>query len=469
VRELLPFLGATFRSERLVHAAQGHAQTARQAAQQSDILARRLDSTRAQLQSALIAAEAATRAKDEFLSVVSHELRTPLNSIYGWSEIMRLSPGDAAIYEQGLATIERNVKAQARLIDDILDVARITSGQMRLEMRPLELGSVIAAALDAVSPAASAKQLLIATDFIATDLDARADLVTGDFDRLQQIVWNLLSNAIKFTPLQGQIFVTCRAHEGQVELSVRDSGIGISAEFLPYVFERFQQADSTSTRRHGGLGLGMAITRHLVELHGGHIRVCSDGPNCGTTFTVALPSLAVPAATSSAAPGGNLNGDTNADTNGASRGISILPPSGMKSGELPTKAAPRPDLSGVRVLIVDDEPEARTLLAAVLKQSRAQVIAASSVAEALEILRRERPDIVVSDIAMPEQDGYALISQIRKWSQREGTAVPVIALTAHARPSDRFRALSAGFQMHLPKPVDSLELALTIQNLLHRN
>ncbi|HEX8463017.1 MAG TPA: HAMP domain-containing sensor histidine kinase, partial [Abditibacterium sp.] len=280
VRELLPFLGATFRSERLVHAAQGHAQTARQAAQQSDILARRLDSTRAQLQSALIAAEAATRAKDEFLSVVSHELRTPLNSIYGWSEIMRLSPGDAAIYEQGLATIERNVKAQARLIDDILDVARITSGQMRLEMRPLELGSVIAAALDAVSPAASAKQLLIATDFIATDLDARADLVTGDFDRLQQIVWNLLSNAIKFTPLQGQIFVTCRAHEGQVELSVRDSGIGISAEFLPYVFERFQQADSTSTRRHGGLGLGMAITRHLVELHGGHIRVCSDGPNC---------------------------------------------------------------------------------------------------------------------------------------------------------------------------------------------
>jgi PAS domain S-box-containing protein len=368
-------------------------------------------------------AEAANRLKDEFLSTLSHELRTPLNAIVGWVQMLRsgtLSPAEAL---DGLAVIERNAKAQTTLINDLLDISRIMSGKVYMDVRPVDPVGVVRAALDSVRLAAEAKGVRV-----EAALEPSGE-VTGDADRLQQVVWNLLSNAVKFTPKGGRVFARLERSGTHVRITVSDDGQGIDPAFLPHVFERFRQADSSSVRRHGGLGLGLAIVRHLVEMHGGTVRAESDGPGKGATFTVDLPMRAVrslspdPAAEGQAAAGGAAG---------------------------PSWAG----LQGLRVLIVDDEADARNLVGLVLRKAGAAVTAAASAAEALALLAESTPDAMVCDIGMPGEDGYSLIRKIRRLAPDAGGRVPAVALTAFARSEDRERALSAGFQMHVPKPVE---------------
>lgn len=384
-------------------------------------------------------AEDANRLKDEFLATLSHELRTPLNAILGWSQMLQTHNLGADETEKALTTIERSARAQNQLIDDILDVSRIITGKLRLDVRAVDLSSVIAAAIDAARPAAEAKNIRL-----QTLLDPQAGPISGDPDRIQQIVWNLLSNAVKFTQKDGRVQVRLERVNSHIEIVVSDTGRGIEQEFLPYVFDRFRQSDGSMTRRHGGLGLGLAIVRQLVELHGGSVSVESTGEGQGATFTVFLPLLPVRREPASDAPRVHPAART---------GVS--------------KDCP-PELADLRVLLVDDEADSRELLNLVLDLCGAQVTTANSAAEAFGAFQREKFDIIVSDIGMPEEDGFSLISRIRNLPNERGGDVPAIALTVYARSEDRVQALRAGFQMHVAKPVEPSELAVVVANLAGR-
>lgn len=384
----------------------------------------------------------ANRLKDEFLATVSHELRTPLNAILGWATMMRAKQLDESTMNRGMEAIERNAKAQNQLINDLLDVSRIITGKLRLNVQPVALAPVIEAAIDSIRPAAEAKGIRL-----QSVLDPAAGPISGDPDRLQQIFWNLLSNAVKFTPKDGRVQVRLERVNSHVEIIVSDTGQGISPEFLPFVFERLQQADSTTTRSYGGMGLGLAIVRHLVELHGGVVQAMSPGEGQGSTFTVSLPvTIFYP------------------ETTGIDR---VHPTSNSIVSLLDV-----PTLEGLRILIVDDEADARDMLATLLSQSGAHVLTASSAKAALATLvdapLGEKPDVLVSDIGMPEEDGYGLIRRIRVLTPEQGGRIPAIALTAFARTEDRIRALASGFQSHVPKPVDPAEFIAVVANLSSR-
>ena len=385
-------------------------------------------------------AEAVNRLKDEFLATLSHELRTPLNAILGWSHLLTSRKSDPAMVERAIGVIRNNAMAQSQLIEDILDVSRIIGGKLRLKLARVPLQEVIEAALDSVSPAAQAKAIEIARD--VDDIEP----ITGDYDRLQQVVWNLLSNAVKFTPREGRVTVSLKRVEDDVVLRVEDTGIGISPDFLPYVFDRFRQADGTATRRHGGLGLGMAIVRHLVELHGGTVRVHSEGEGQGATFTIELPTHL------------ELTGDHDEDT-GTPMEDTGTPM--IEAGD----EAPVQHLDGVSVMVVDDDQDSRSFMSQLLQNHGASVVAAESTSEALGRLRQLRPRVLISDIGMPGEDGYALIRRVRELSEDEGGGVPAIALTAYARPEDERAALGAGYQRHLSKPVSVPHLMATIAEL----
>lgn len=410
-----------------------------------DITARvRLEKERQQLlaveQSLRTQAEMAGRVKDEFLATVSHELRTPLNSILGWATMLNRDQLEPAIARKGLESIERNAKAQAQLIEDLLDVSRIISGKVRLEVQPIILTHIIEEALDAVRPAAEAKSIRI-----DVDIDQAAEHLRADPARLQQVIWNLLSNSIKFTAAGGQVMITARRTGAMAEISVRDTGEGINPTFLPYVFDRFQQADSSMTRKHGGLGLGLAITRHLVEMHGGTVEAHSEGEGRGALFTVKLPIPAVHLETSL---GGNGSGRDRQSTR-------------RENNE-------SPNLQGLKILAVDDSSDTRELLSAVLGGCGAAVTTAASVREALALFADWNPHVLVCDIGMPEQDGYAFIEAIRQLPHEKGGETPAIALTGYARVEDRTRALQAGYQMFMPKPIEASELCTVIANLISR-
>jgi signal transduction histidine kinase/ActR/RegA family two-component response regulator len=437
--QLLPLLARALRAEQTIIAASGRAEAARHAAAQAQSLGEKLSQTRKELQRALGTAEEAARAKDEFLAVVSHELRTPLNGILGWAQLMQMGALDDAAKVRALSAIERNAKAQARLIEDILDLSRITSGRVRLHVVNVDLATVIDAAIDVVRPAAEAKSIRL-----QPVIDTSVAMISGDADRLQQVLWNLLSNAVTYSGHGGRIYVRLRRVNSHVEVSVSDMGQGIHPDFLPFVFDRFRQADNSATRKHGGLGLGLAITRHLVEMHGGTISAASEGEGKGSTFTVSLPLSAVQ---QEAHPVPRV-------------------PRLQAEGEAPHMDLHR--LDGLRVLVVDDEPDARDLLATVLRRSGAVVTAVRSVAEALECANAMRPEFLISDIEMPGEDGYSLIRKVRSSPIPEFRSVPAIALTAYAGPGDRMRALEAGFQTHMAKPVQPAELVLAVANLSRR-
>jgi PAS domain S-box-containing protein len=376
---------------------------------------------------ARIQAEEANRSKDEFLATVSHELRNPLNAIAGWTVILRSGPADAQACQHAAEVIARNARALTRIVEDILDVSRIVTGKLHIEPRETELTPAVQAAVDAVRPAAEAKRIRIETNL------EPAGPVWGDPDRLQQVVWNLVANAVKFTPKEGKVTVRLHRTGSQVEIVVSDNGPGIPGELLSHVFDRFRQADSSSTRRHGGLGLGLAIVRHLVELHGGTVAVASEGTDLGTTFTVSLPVR----------------------TLGTVPGAGLVP---EESREIPLALAAETPLRGMRTLVVEDDPDSLEMVCTLLTQRGADVRPASSTAEALAILERWRPDLLISDLGMPEEDGYTLIRRVRSLPAERGGQVPAVALSARTRPEDRIEALSAGFQMHVAKPVAPAEL-----------
>jgi signal transduction histidine kinase/putative methionine-R-sulfoxide reductase with GAF domain len=374
-------------------------------------------------------AQLANQAKDEFLATLSHELRTPINAVYGWARMLRNDRMDPPTRDRGLEAIERNAHAQVQLIDDLLDVSRIVAGKLRLEVRPIDVAVVIEAALDAVRPAAEAKGVRL-----QTVLDPRAAPIMGDPDRLQQVVWNLLMNAIKFTPRGGRIEVTLRRINSHLEAVVADTGAGIEPALLPHLFERFRQGD----RARGGLGIGLALVRHLVELHGGTVAATSEGPGHGAAFTVKLP-LAV-----------------------ASR----LPD--LPAPALPSSSAGGATLEGVEVLVVDDDPDTLDLLRAILAAAGAAVRSAASAAEAIKHVEARPPHVIVSDVEMPGENGYALVRRVRQRPREAGGAVPVVALTAYSGLRERIQALEAGFDMHMPKPVDPVELTAVLVRLVRR-
>ena len=375
-------------------------------------------------------AQAANRAKDEFLATLSHELRTPLNAILGWVRLMSSGNLDAPTMQRALEIIERNTRLQAQLIEDLLDVSRIISGKLRLDLRPAALSSVVEAAIESVRPTADAKH--IAIRFGST---AVSDNVLIDHGRMQQVVWNLLSNALKFTPDGGTVTVTLEQQDSVLWLRVTDTGVGINPAFLPFVFDRFRQEDAATTRAHGGLGLGLSIVRHLAELHGGSVRADSKGEGQGATFSVQLP-IAQP---------------------------SIAPK------EYP-RAAPAfddlPSLAGISVLLVEDERDARTLTATLLERQGARVRAVANARDAFAALEEEVPHVLLSDIAMPDTDGYELIRRVR--DREEWSALPAAALTAFVSPADRGRALLAGFDTHVPKPIEPAELMAVVTALAER-
>jgi len=380
-------------------------------------------------------AEEANRLKDEFLTTVSHELRTPLTAMLGWVQVLRNGNIPPEKRERALETIERNARAQGQLIEDLLDVSRIMSGKLKLAVEPVEVSAVVEQALESVRPAADAKGLRL-----QTALDSTSS-VMGDAHRLQQVVWNLLSNAVKFTPKGGRVQVFIERRDSSVEITVADTGPGISPDFLPHIFERFRQAEGTLTRRAGGLGLGLSIVKQLVEMHGGTVNAFSAGVGKGTTMTVRLP-LSVALRREVAVPPGLQH---------AHEGIQCPP-----------------ELAGLRVLIVDDEQDTRELLRTILEGCNVRVSTAATVDECLERLKEERPDVLVSDIGMPGEDGYSLIARLRALPPTEGGRTPAIALTAYARVEDRTRVLLAGFHSHVPKPVEPVELLVVLASLSGR-
>jgi len=389
-----------------------------------------------QEQAARAAAEQANRLKDEFLATASHELRTPLTAIIGWAHMLRHGKLDKVAATRAVETIERNAKSQAQLVDDILDVSRIITGKLRLNVEPVDVARVINDAIDAVQLAADAKNIQLAVTF-----DPSARHVSGDAGRLQQVVWNLLSNAVKFTSGGGRVEVRLERAGANAQLTVSDNGCGFSPAFAPYIFDRFRQADGSSTRCHGGLGLGLAIVRHLVELHGGTVRADSPGEGCGATFTVELPLAAPDAAR------GRRTGEEYAWRDDVAN------------------VKPLPSLEGVQVLLVEDDPDTLHALAAILTGYKATVQTAACAADALDVLRWHKPAVLVSALAMPSEDGYSLISKLRAREAETGEQTPAIALTAYVRVEDRARALSAGFNAFVPKPVDPDELINAILNL----
>jgi signal transduction histidine kinase/ActR/RegA family two-component response regulator len=388
----------------------------------------------AALERARDTAETANRAKDEFLAVVSHELRTPLTPILAWARMLRGGKLDAAGERRAVEIIERNARSQAQLIEDLLDVSRIITGKLRLDVHPVELPQLVEAAIDSVRPTAEVKGVRL-----GTVIDPHAGLVAGDPERLKQVVWNLLSNAIKFTPRGGRVQTILRRVNSHLEIAVSDTGQGIAAEFLPYVFDRFRQADASSTRAHGGLGLGLAIVRHLVELHGGRVRAESAGIGQGATFIVELPlSPLAPPTAERRHPA--IDGTT-------------------------ASGAHAPNIAGLRVLAVDDDDDTLETLRTLLQQHGAEVRTAASSESGLEVFERWRPDLIISDIGMPGEDGYHFIRRIRARPAGQGGRVPALALTAYARIDDRLQVLSAGFQMHVPKPIEPAELIAVVASL----
>ncbi|MFN2416007.1 MAG: ATP-binding protein [Pyrinomonadaceae bacterium] len=381
-------------------------------------------------QAARAEAEAANRVKDEFLSTLSHELRTPLTSIIGWTSLMRAGQVRGEVQSQALETIERNARVQSRLIDDLLDLSRIISGKLLLDTREVELASVVSNSIDVVRPAANAKGIRL-----TYECEPGAKTISGDSARLQQVAWNLLSNAVKFTPQGGEVSVRLARDGARVRLTVGDTGKGIAPEFLPHVFDRFRQADSATTRSYGGLGLGLAIVRHLAELHGGDVQAESEGEGRGSTFSVTFPLAQAPCA-------------------------------GGDEGPPAARAGARPEgLAGVRVLVVDDELDTRKLISTVIEQSGAEVTACATAGEALEKLKTWRPHILMSDIGMPGEDGYQLIRRVRALPADGGGRTPAAALTAYARDEDRARALAAGFQLHIAKPFSPGDLIAAVADL----
>lgn len=377
-------------------------------------------------------AERASQLKDEFLATLSHELRTPLNAIVGWSQILDRD-SDQEELREGLDAIQRNAFAQARLIEDLLDMSRIISGKVRLDVQSVDLASVIAAAVDSVRPAADAKGIIL-----RKVIDPHAGNVSGDPTRLQQVVWNLLSNSIKFTPKAGKIDVILERVNSHLELTVHDTGIGIALEHLPVIFERFRQVDSSTTRSYGGLGIGLSIVKQLIELHGGSVRAKSAGEGQGSTFVISLPLSPI-------------RGEEDREH--------------PRSGKMADFKTAQVNLAGVKVLVVDDEPDARALVKRVLMQCGAEVSTAGCAAEGLAQLREFSPDVVVSDIGMPGTDGYQFIREVRSLDASEGGKTPAIALTAFARSEDRMRAMMAGYQVHVAKPIEPQELAVTVHSL----
>jgi signal transduction histidine kinase len=395
------------------------------------------DSLHGDVAAARAEAERAQQLKDDFLATLSHELRSPLNAIVGWSELLKLGTLDADETQEGVEAIERNAKLQSQMISDLLDVSRLTSGKLRLEMQPVDLAAAVEAALETAGPAAAAKSV-----GIVREIDAHAGLASGDPARLEQVIWNLTSNAVKFTPEGGRVRVTLSRINSHLEITVADTGKGISADLLPYVFERFRQGDGVTTRGHTGLGLGLAISKQLVEMHGGTIRAESGGDGQGATFTVRLPVLPVPATRERPA---TMTGDD----------------AGAKWGPASVR------LSGIRVLVVDDDADARQLTRRVLSETGAETREVGSVPEALAAVDEYKPQVLVSDLGMPAQDGFELIRQVRSRGLTYHE-LPAVALTAFARTEDRRRALLAGYQVHLAKPVDPSELTAVIATLVGR-
>jgi signal transduction histidine kinase/ActR/RegA family two-component response regulator len=387
-------------------------------------------------------AEEANHLKDEFLATVSHELRTPLNAVLGWARLLGSTqlPPDRA--KHAIAIIERNASALAHIIDDLLDVSRIVAGTLRLAPQPVDLVAVTQAALEVVRPSAVARNVQLA---FSPDLPA-IQAVSGDAGRLQQVIWNLLANAIKFTPDGGRVAVFIERLTDDMEVRVVDTGQGISPDLLPHVFERFRQADDATTRRHTGLGLGLAIVRQLVELHGGTVHAASEGVGRGATFTVRLPIAA-----------GEAHG-------GQAAGLGDRRTAASAASPMPRL----PRLDALRILVVDDNPDGRALTSLVLTQAGASVTTVASVREARLALEGERPDVLVSDIGLPDEDGYALIRQIRQYETEHGGFLPAVALTGYARAEDRARILAAGFQAHVPKPVEPVELTAVIATIVHQ-
>ncbi|MBC7784549.1 MAG: response regulator [Burkholderiales bacterium] len=384
-------------------------------------------------------AERAGRLKDEFLATLSHELRTPLTAILGWSQLLRRHHQEDQKLNEGLAIIERNSRLQAQLIEDLLDMSRIISGKLRIDVQQVQVADIINTAIESVMPAADAKGIRL-----QKVVDTHLNPLRGDPNRLQQVLWNLLSNAIKFTPREGKVVIAAQRINSHVEITVTDSGSGIKADFLPYVFERFRQADGSTTRRHGGLGLGLAITKNLVELHGGKIRAKSAGEGLGASFVIELPLVVV------------HPGD---------------PETGRDHPARPDPRAPInfgtdcESLADISVLVVDDEEDARSLIGRVLEECHAKVYIAGSSSAALEILKSELPSVIVSDIGMPNEDGYAFIRKVRELPPEQGGRTPAAALTAFARSEDRMRALRAGYQSHVAKPVEPGELVAVVASL----
>ena len=429
----------TDRTERLVVGIAAQASVAVDNARLYDDVKRAADE-----RARLLEAERATRVelervglmKDEFLATLSHELRTPLTAVLGWAELLLEQSTEDAELTRGLETIARNARAQAKLIEDLLDMNRIISGKIRLDVQRADLTTIVDAAVDAVRPSAEAKGVRL-----RKIIDPMAGPVSGDPNRLQQVVWNLLSNAVKFTPKGGKVDVLLERVDSHLEISVHDSGIGIDAEFLPHVFERFRQADSSIIRKAGGLGLGLSIAKQLVELHGGAIRVESPGEGQGSTFVVSLP-------------------------------LQVIRETPEREHPAGVKARPRGqseiDLSGIKVLVVDDEQDARELVKAVLSRSKAHVVSASSAESGLELLQSELPDVLISDIGMPMKDGYQLMREVRSLPASRGGRTAAIALTAFARSEDRTKAMLAGYQLHLAKPIEPRELTAAVRSLAGR-
>ena len=380
--------------------------------------------------------ERASRLKDEFLATLSHELRTPLNAILGWTHLLRARTHDPRQLGEGLEIIERNARVQAQIVDDLLEMSRIISGKLRLTVQPIDIAAAVDAAIDTVKPAAEGKDIRL-----ETTIDRQVGPIAGDPARIQQVLWNVLSNAIKFTPAGGHVDVSLASVGTHVEITVTDTGQGIKPEFLPYLFDRFRQADSSTTRQHRGMGLGLSIVKNLVEMHGGSVSATSPGEGHGATFAIALP-LILP--------------DFTSDRHATSSALPLSSIEGM------------PDLTGLRLLVVDDERDALEFVSRVLAERGAIVQSVASSDDALRHLEQEVPDVLISDIGMPRADGYELIRAIRRLPASSGGQIPALALTAFARSEDRQRALLAGYQAHLAKPVQPTELITQIAILAGR-